>query len=246
MTAPIDTLQYVASYRAALNLNTSAATKGYEFMSNTVSLFANYKPLADTNGGFKAEGNYIFQNNPSNAGDPSSSYVFQRYNASAEVGPFIRTATTREVHSELDLFFRPQTYYMDDDLSGLAVFARASMRADYYSNVFNPFGSLSFEHDNANSNDWKSNALILSLNNLFKVTPIDNATLGLDLQATRYPVSTLSRYDKTWTVHGTWVHAMNKNFSILADLNYTDNISSIPDSYSYTRAAGDLGISWNL
>lgn len=246
MTAPINTMQYVASYRASLNLNTSAATKSYEFASNTVSLFANYQPLAPTNGGIKVEGNLLFQNSPSNASDPNSSYQFQKYNSSAEIGPFIRSSATREMHTEFDLFFRPQDYYQDDDLSGLSVFARAIIHSEVYSNYFNPYASLSFEHNNAHSNDWKSNAVTLSLSNLFKVTPKDSATLGLDLQATRYPVSSLSRYDKTWIVRGSWVHSINANLSLLADLSYTDNISTVADSYSYSRVAGDFGVSWSL
>lgn len=250
MTAPMDTVQYVGSYRFNINKNFSSDTRTYEFATNTVSLFVNYLPLNPTQGGLKLEGNFMFQNQVQDGAsttDANARYSYGKYNLSAEIGPFFRYQPSRQISTELDVYFRPQKYYVDDGESGLTIFTRASGRFDYGHKWFNPSASLSYESNKANSGTYRENTIGIGASNLFKITPVDNLGFYFDFLSTKYPnFSTDIRTDKNYAFRLNHAHTFNSKWTLLVDLSYSTNRSSIPDTYTYNRLQSGLGISWSL
>jgi Flp pilus assembly protein TadD len=252
MTPPVDTVQYVGSYRFNTNKNFTSATRSYEFATNTASLYINYLPLNPTQGGLKLEGNFMFQNqlkdSSVSADSPNAQYTYGKYNLSAEIGPFFRYQPSRQISTELDVYFRPQKYYVDDGQSGLTIFTRASGKMDFNQKLFNPGASLSYENNRAKSGTYKENSIGIGASNLFKVTPIDNLNFYFDFTSTKYPeyTSTDIRTDKNFVFRLNHAHTLSSKWTILADLSYTINRSSVPDSYTYNRMQSGLGISWSL
>jgi hypothetical protein len=246
MTAPINDFQLVGSYRFSLNEDTNSNTKQFQFVTNTVSLFLNYLPLAEIQGGFKVEGNLMFQDAQSDPTDPNSSYSYSKYLLGAEVGPYFRYQLSRQVQTELDLYFRPQTYYTEPDLSGVTVFTRASVKADLLNSYLNPSGYVEYEHDNADGSDFKSNTVGVGVANMLKLTPRDFVTPAIDFLASQYPQNSQGRQDRYFSVHVDAVHSMNAHFSILGNMSYTNNSSTVPDTYSYHQSVVSLGVTYNL
>lgn len=250
MTAPMDTVQYVGSYRFDMNKNFSSDTHTYEFATNTASLYINYLPLNPTQGGLKLEGNFMFQNQVQDGGsatDASARYSYGKYNLSAEIGPFFRYQPSRQISTELDVYFRPQKYYVDDGESGLTVFTRASGKMDYGHRWFNPGASLSYESNHANSGTYRENTIGIGASNLFKVSPVDNLNFYFDFLSTKYPnFSTDIRTDKNYTFRLNHAHTFSSKWTFLADLSYTTNRSSVADTYTYDRLQSGFGISWSL
>jgi tetratricopeptide (TPR) repeat protein len=246
MTAPLNDFQFVGSYHFALNLDTSSLTKNYQFVTNTVSAFLNYLPLAGTQAGFKVEGNFIFQDNPVDASDPTGSYQYTKYLLGAEIGPYFRYQISREVQTEFDLYFRPQSYYTETELSGLNTFARLSVKADLLEPYFNPSGYLEYEHDNTDSYDFKANTVGFGFSNLMKLTARDFVTPGIDFLFSVYAENELGRDDHTFMAHLDYAHVISSHFSVLGNVSYTDDVSTQSGTYSYTQALVGLGVSYNL
>jgi Flp pilus assembly protein TadD len=251
MTAPLDTIQYVASYRFNINKNLSSDTRNYEFATNTLTLNVNYLPLNPTQAGFKVEGNFMFQNQPQDGAsstDANARYSYGKYNLSAEIGPYFRYQPSRQISTELDIYFRPQKYYTTDDESGNTLFTRASVRFDYSQRWFNPGVSLSYENNHAKSGAYRENSIGIGVSNLSKITPADNLNFYFDFTSTKYPdySSTDIRADKDYVFRLNHSHTINAKWTLLADLSYTLNRSSVPDSYTYNRLQSGLGISWSM
>jgi Flp pilus assembly protein TadD len=250
MSAPMDTVQFVGSYRFNLNKNMNSDSRNYEFVTNTASLFINVLPLNPTQGGLKIEGNFMFQNQVQNGlstTDSNAQYSYGKYNLSAEIGPFFRYQPNRELSTELDVFFRPQKYYVDDGESGLTVFSRVTGRLDKGKRWFNPGASLSYESNGAKSGTYKENSIGIGASNLFKVTPVDNLNFYVDYVSTKYPQFDVdTRRDKNISFRLNHAHTFNSRWTLLADLTYTHNGSSVPESYTYNRLQSGLGVSWSL
>ncbi|MFL5815316.1 MAG: tetratricopeptide repeat protein [Bdellovibrionia bacterium] len=251
MTAPMDTVQYVTNYRFNLNKNFSSDTRNYEFATNTLSFYANFLPLNPTQGGFKVEGSFMFQNQPqdnASATDANARYTYGKYNLSAEIGPFFRYQPSRQISTELDVYLRPQKYYQIDGQSGTAIFTRASIRWDLFQNWFNPSGSLSYESNHAKSGDYRENSIGIGASNLFKITPVDSLNFYFDFTSTKYPEYSAGsvRADKNYAFRLNHAHTINAKWTLLADLTYTLNRSSVAETYTYNRLQSGLGISWSL
>lgn len=249
MTAPLDTLQFVGNYRLNLNKNTNTTTRNYEFVTNSVQLFLNYLPLSPTQGGFKVEGNFMFQNQPQDGGsatDASTRFSYGKYDMSAEIGPYFRYQPTRQIQTELDIYLRPQKFYTDDGLSGNTIFTRLSGHADVYSRYFNPGASISYENNHASSDQDAESTVGLELSNTIKFTPVDQLTAYFDLLSVAYSRSQPYHADKNYLIRVNGVHTLNSRWSVLLDIGYTKNNSTIPDSYTYNRFQNSLGISYSM
>jgi tetratricopeptide (TPR) repeat protein len=246
MTAPLADFQLVSSYHFALNLDSNSETKNYQFVTNTVSLFLNYLPLGQFQTGMKAEANLLFQDNPVDSSNASGSYQYTKYLLGGEIGPYFRYQFSRQIEAEIDLYFRPQDYFTETGLSGTNVFSRASIKADYSRNFFNPSAYVEYEHDGTNSNDFVANTVGVGVGNLLKLSPRDFVTPGVDFLDSNYPDNSLGRHDLSLAFHVDGVHIMNPHFSILANFVFTRDDSTESDVYSYSQAVVSLGVSYNL
>ena len=248
VSSPMDTLQWVVSYRASTNKNFNKETREYEFFSNMPSLYVTYQSLAKTNLGFKVDGAYTFQNHV----DPvTAAAQYRKYSLSGETGPYLRTELARKTNLTFEVFARPQHYYSDPDSgtsrrSGLALFGRVSMRRDTGSSWINPEGSVSYENNASDGTDYQSNTFGFSGSNQFKLSDTQAFTVNLDLLQSSYAQRLPVRSDFTINFRINWLKQMSAHWSLVGDLGYSNNTSNLPDLYSYKKPTASFGFSYTL
>lgn len=243
MTSPLSTIQLVPSYRFNYNYNFNSDAKAYSFFTNTGSLYVNYKALSETTGGLKLEGSFTFQNQPKDPTDPNSSYTYSKYNFAGDIGPYIRTQLSPQTRLEWEAAFKPQTYYISDYLSGTDYETRGTIRYEAGKPYWNPGGHVVLERDNAQDPDWKFTSVGFGVFDVMRPTSKDTLTLETDYTIVDYSSSSAGRKDHDLTLHGSWLHPLSNNWSLLGDVAYTTNSSTEPDTYAYNRFVLGFGAS---
>ncbi|OFY98255.1 MAG: hypothetical protein A2070_14415 [Bdellovibrionales bacterium GWC1_52_8] len=246
MTSPTNTVQWVGNYRFSVNKTTNVQTKSYEYFNHTPALFMNISPLSRTTGGLKVEGNLAFNNMPKDPEQPNGAYIFRKYSTYFEGSPYFRYELAKGVQSELEAGYRKITNDSDPTQSGNLLRVRGSTHATTSSQLLNPGASVSYEKLNTLGIDTRSNSLDFGLFNTMKLSGSDILNLSVDYTLSRYPLSTTSRSDKTTVARLSAVHTLSPAFSLLGEVNYTANSSSLADAYSYNRLAVGFGMGWTL
>lgn len=235
MSSPMDTIQWVMSYRFSYNKNLNPQTTTYEFLSNIPAIYLNYKPMNTTMGGLKIEGNGTFQ---------QSQGVLGPYNLSADIGPFFRHQFDRSNTLQLEAIYRPQTYFTDTGLSGMSLVGRASFRNDTGARFWNPGISLSAEKNSATSATYRYLALGGGVSDMMKLSQVTTVTVSGDVTMTNY--SEAGRADMNIVGRISALHNLNRHWNIIADFSYTMNNSNQPDAYTYNKMMASLGLSWAM
>lgn len=239
MTAPLSTIQWVPSYRLAYNRNFNAETRGYEFFTNTLSMYFNYKPLSQVSGGIKTDGNFTFQNQT----EDGATYTFRKYNLAGELGPFLKFPLGSNARMDWEGYVRPQKVFSSADLSGLSFFTRMSVRGvDSSSNFFNPVAGVSFEKSNVAGNAYKYQSYTGSLSNTLRVPGGYILTPSVDYMAITYALADPVRSDKMITARTSLIKMLSAQWTINGDVTYIINNSNLTDTYSYNRIMAGLGI----
>jgi len=247
MTAPLGTLQLVASYRGSYNKNFNSQTKSFEFFANTGSVYVNYRPLSKTSGGLKFESNYIFQHQQVDSTIPTSPYTFRAANFTMAVGPFIKFYATQELQMQIDLGYRKLKAFASPTTSGHAVDARLSASsAGASSRFWNPGGNINIEKNDTFGADTKYLAYGGGLANAMRVTEKDTATFSVDLLRSTYPQAAIARSDTNIPIRLNWSRRLTPKWTVLLDFSYTSNRSLVPTSFSYNRFLAGLGAAWSL
>jgi len=246
MTSPTRTVQWVGNYRFSVNKTTNVETKSYEYFSHTPALFMNINPLSRTTGGLKAEGNLTFNNMPRNPGQTNGAYLFRKYSVYLEGSPYFRYEMAKNIQTELEAGYRKITNDSDPNQSGNLLRVRGAAHGNGASKLINPGASISYEKLHTLGTDLRSNSLDFGLSNMMKLTGADILNVSFDYILSRYPLSTSQRSDKTMIARASVVHTLSAKFSILGEATYTNNTSSLSDSYTYNRMAFGLGMGWTL
>jgi tetratricopeptide (TPR) repeat protein len=246
MSAPLDTLQWVAGYRASLNKNFNSLVRSYEYFTNTVSLYLNYQSLAKTTFGLKLEGSYVFQNALEVASDANSGYLYQKYNLNLGGGPYVRHQLTRTWRLELETGYRAQTFYVDKTQSGTNLNARFSARQGSGSMLLNPGFSVLYENNNTTGTFYYYDALGTGLLNQMQFPNGITVVQSADFLFTYYKKSVPLRTDLNMSFKLSVVKQLSPKISILGDFNYIKNYSSIDVSYTYNRSLTSLGLAYSL
>ena len=246
MSAPLKPIQLVAAYRASYNYNFNSSTKGFEYFTNNLSLFANYHALARTSAGLKLDTNFVFQNSLVDPTNTQGAYQYQKYNFTAGFGPYFRHQLTREWKLEAELGVRTQTFYSDPNLSGMKYNSRISFRSDQRNAYFNPGTSLVYENNRANGDDYYSSSYGLGILNTMTFPASVIFSQALDVLFTQYSKSILSRSDQNYSFKLGASKVLNAKVSMMADLSYTTNDSNISQSYSYHQWVTSLGMGYTF
>lgn len=243
MSSPMRTVQIVGGYRVAVNKNLNGNTKTYEFATNTLTFYANVKPLSETTWGLKAEGAFSFQNRLEDSS--TNAYTYGRYNFGGEFGPYIRSQFSPSWTGQLDVFLRPQKYYEDTSLSGQGLYTRLSARKDG-GIWWNPSFVAGFESNDTQSDEYRSQTLAFTIADTAKLSGSLTLTFGLDLLLVSYKDSALKRSDRSGTLRASVLRTLTPTMSLLGDLSLTNNVSTVPEAYSYNKVLLSAGISWTL
>jgi tetratricopeptide (TPR) repeat protein len=241
----LDTIQFVPSYQASWNYNFNPQTKQFEFFTNSASLYLNYKPLAQTTGGLKTSGNFIFNNQPTLASAPAGASVYSEYSFTGSIGPYIKSQITPELQVGWEFDVGPQDYF-SAPLSGTDYQTRFSAQMETRSIWLNPGAFVLLDNDSTTNYQYAFRSVGWELSDTFRPTIRDTVILALDFNTYSYYLSNPSRVDTTWNPRLSVLHSINDKWSILGDLGYTSNISSIPSTYAYTRFVVGAGISRSL
>ncbi len=246
MTAPLDTIQWVAGYRASYNYNFNRDTQSFQFFTNNASLYANYNTLARTSGGIKLESSFSFQNALEDPTLPNSSYQYQKYNFLVGGGPYFRQQLDRIWKLEAELGIRKQKFYMDSNLSGTDYNGRVTFRSDYGSTYFNPGVSLLYENNRTDGDQFFYYSYGAGLLNTMGFAGALTVTETFDFIKANYSKSSPSRTDKNYALKVNVVKLLTSKLSALFDVGYITNSSTIPDAYSYHEFITSLGAGYTF
>jgi len=247
MTAPLNTIQWVAGYRASYNYNLNSTTKGFEYFTNNASLYANYKALARTSAGLKIESSFAFQNTLTDGSDPTTgSYQYQKYNFTGGGGLYLHHQLNSAWKMEVEANARNQTFYTDPNLSGVDYTGRLSIHSDFGRRFFNPGASLVYENDRAKGDTFFYNAYGVGFSNTMNFPGAITFGQTLDLLFTGYSKDDPSRNDKNYTFRLNGVKLLSPKFSLLMDAGYIKNVSTQPDTFTYNEFETSLGIGYTF
>jgi len=247
MSASNATIQYIAGYRASYNYNFNPNTKTFEYFTNNATLFLTYRPLAKTSWGVKLESNFAFQNISAPDSTPAApTYIYNKYNFTAGVGPYFRYQLDRYWKAEINTSYRTQKFYLDDTQSGVDTSVSISAKRAAGDKYINPGVSLLVEHNGANGGDSYYNAYGLGLSNSILFPGQVTFGQNFDFLFTNYSRTAPHRTDCNYGIRFTGTKQFSPKFSVIGDVGYTDNLSSVPDAYTYHRFATSLGVSYSL
>lgn len=246
MSAADAKIQYIPSYQFGYNENLNSKTKEFEYASNAFSLFMNYKPLDPFSLGFKLQGLFIFQNLPSDTSNSNSGYTLSKYSLQGILGPYLKMQLSPQLRLEAEIDFNPQKYYTTLDQSGNMYTLKATLTDETSSTYFNPGGTLSYTIDSTNGSELTYNSFGLSFFNVSRPTISDTITFTIDYTIYNYSDTSPARKDDTLNPHVSVVHTLNNHWSLVGNLGYTNNTSTIPDSYSYHSFVIGAGATYAL
>lgn len=246
MSSPLDTLQWVGSYRATFNLNSNAETRTFQFFTNTASLYLTLRPLARTQYGLKAEGSYVFSGKASEVtGQDPAMIDLGPYSASLEVGPYMRRELSPGTKLSLESYFRPTSNYVTPGQSGYALSVRTSLQKDTNARWWNPIWNLSLDRASALDPIFRSIGGTLGLTNVMRPTGKDQLSATAQVTSFNYLESDPTRNDQLVVLRLSEVHHLTQSWTVVADLSYSYNHSSIADTYGYSQKIASAGFGFN-
>jgi tetratricopeptide (TPR) repeat protein len=247
MSSPLDTLQWVGSYRATFNYNSNPETRTLQFFTNTGSLYFTLNPLARTQYGLKVEGSYVFSGQASDVvGQDPEMFDFGPYSKSLEVGPYMRRELSPGTKLSIEAYARPTSNDVTPGQSGYALSLRAGLQQDTNARWWNPTWNLSLDRASADDTLYRSIGGSAGLTNVMRPTGKDTLSATTQLTSFNYTEATPSRNDILIVLRLSEVHRLTDGWTAVADLSYSKNISSEPDSYSYTQTIASAGIAYNF
>ncbi len=248
MSSPLNSPQSVLSFQATGNLNLNSDASSYQFFSNVGSFYLTFNPIAKTSFGFKIVGTYGFQYRQET---DETDKAWHPYNASGELGPYLRTEIGRKLYASLDTGIKTQTYSTDPDSgiyqrAGWVVSIRPSIQYKASSRHFNPTLALSYENNLAKGSEYKSVTYSIDLSNRMILGTGFTLGYGISLASSNYPQHSASRSDQSTEVQINWFKNLSAKWSILGDLKYAFNFSSISAIYSYRKPSVSVGLSYSF
>ena len=246
MSAPIDTFQVVTGYRASYNKNFNQLTQGYEYFTNNASIYLNYRALAKTSYGIKVDSNFVFQNSLTDPSNPKSAYLFQKYNFTLGGGFALRHQLDRYWKAEAEITRHSQKYFADSTQTGTNNNFTLSARRTGGDNFFNPGVSLLIENNAANGSQSYYNAYGLGFSNSMLMPHDLTINEGIDFLSTHYSKTLPLRTDTNLSFRVGAMKLLTSKISIMVDLNYIKNISTIEAAYTYNRLLTSVGVGFTL
>jgi len=247
MSSPLDTWQWAPSFTAVLNRNLNSQAAEAQFITSSLTLFLNYRPLAANNWGVKFSGSSTFQFLLDGVSDGSGAYAPFSY--SGDIGPFLKFRLAPNWKLAFETGFRPQSFLTDETTgtaqrTGNSYFARTALRTDSGLNSWlKPELSVSGEYLNTNGVDFRGTNFAFDLSNTLRILGRDALSFGANLQLVNYPDrADGARADTTLGVRASYVMPISTTFAFLADINWSKNISTVPSLFSYSKFISGVGI----
>jgi tetratricopeptide (TPR) repeat protein len=246
MTAPANDFQVVAGYRASYNKNFNTLTQGFEYFTNNVSIFVNYRALAKTSYSAKFESNLVFQNALNNPADANSGYLPQKYNFTAGGGLIVRHQLDSYWRMEAEANMRNQHYFADSSQKGKNSGISLSARRSGGGNYFNPGISLMTENNNVLGNTTYYSSYGAGFSNAMPLADQLTLNQSFDYLFSHYSRTLPIRTDSNLSFRLGAVKMLSPKISLMADITYIKNLSSIEAAYTYNRLLTSMGVAFAL
>ncbi len=231
------------------NYNYNRRTRDYNFMSNSLSVFAFHKPYKRFSKGLKVQSSLSFKNTPF-ANRPGST-LYTKYSLTEEMGPILRYELSPRTFLNSSLFWKSMHYYGDPETganrrSGNGFAFQTSMQHISEWNYWNPEVYVNSEYDLIDGDNFDALNYGAGLGNLIQIDQRISFKQFFDILASNYIHSTPSRKDQNYSLRAQITTVMNAKWSWVADGSLIFNKSSLPASYKYYRYTSSLGITYSL
>lgn len=242
LTSPTRNWQLNPSHRIYYNHNFNGDAKGYSYFSNIPSLIFTLFPSRRYSPGIKLDGNITFNDRLE-----SGQTVFRPFSLTGNAGAFIRFEAITRLTTTFEILARPKHFYLDPTTeylkrTGSGVLYKLSWNWNSLKTWLNPSGVISHEFDRTEGREFRARIWTGSVANLFKLTSRDNLTIAADFSRSRFSERNGSpRKDHYMSYRTLYSHTFNKYVTGLADISFTRNVSTVPDSYEYSRFLVSLG-----
>ncbi len=231
------------------NYNYNKRTRDYNFMSNTLSVFAFHQPYKRFSKGLKLQTNLSFKNTPYS--DRPSSTLYTKYSLTEEIGPVFKYELSPRTFLNNSLLWKPMYYFSDPSSgpnrrSGHGIAFNLSLDHISQWNYWNPETYVSGEYDIIEGDNFDCIQFGGGIGNSIQIDQRMTFKQFLDIAYYNYYNSTPSREDQNYTLRAVINTVMNAKWSWTADASYIMNKSSMPASYKYNRYTTSLGITYSL
>lgn len=248
MTSPLRRIQLVPSIRGSINRNFTETTRGLEFVHHGASLYINHRPLAPVSFGLKGDFSILFKNDYTSV-TPKTKYAL--FNHMISIGPYLRIEPIKNLVMGAEFFGQPQKFYQDIDLdnarTGTDWIGRTWIQYDHGHRVLNPQLSVRYDINSTQGKNFRSKTLGATVSNLMHLTPKLNANLSADFYQSGYKDRVPeARIDQGISLSSTNTYKLAQHWSLLWLMDWTQNVSNLPDIFSYQRFTVQSGISYSL
>jgi tetratricopeptide (TPR) repeat protein len=245
MSSSLNDWQWVPSFQTVVNRNLNADAAEAQFVTSTLMLFLNRRPLASSTWGLKAAGTSTFQYLLES--DSSGSYA--PFSATGDFGPYAKLRLARNWKLSLEGAFKPQLFLTDEvsgtsQRSGSSYYLRTSVRTDSgLKSWLKPELSLSGEYLQTQGVDYRGTSLGADFSNTARILGRDALNLGVSAQWINYPDrADGARADLTLTLKTSYIMPLSSSVALLADISWTKNTSNVESLYSYTKFLVGAGV----
>ncbi|MBI3555586.1 MAG: hypothetical protein HY074_04925, partial [Deltaproteobacteria bacterium] len=248
VTPPVGKYQAVGSLRLFGNYNWNQVTRDFQFLSVTPSVVGMRTPFKALSYGLKAEGTYTSKNTV-DASTTATGNNFSSYSLTGDIGPLVRYDVTPSTRLVFEATWRPKSYFQDalsgdTRRTGMGFLARAS--ASYTRSAYlNLTGYVSLEQDVPQGSAYQFIGPGAGIANAMYLT--DKLTLSPLIDFTRpvYSQTKLpERIDSYYSFRVTAQYALATHWSLLADVGYVYNSSTVPATFQYNRELASLGATY--
>lgn len=249
MTAPTKTYQLVPSYRLSTNFNLNDLARTEEYVANQFSLYITRDPLAETSYGLKIGTDLTFAN-----GKGSGRFDYGYYSTIASIGPYFKQQLSQGANWGGELFWGPALYADDsqttsaDQKNGWSLSNQFYYQQDQGSHFWNPTLAFSDSYTYAKGSNNTNLAIGLSLSSLMYLNSKLRISPKLSFTRTMYTArsSDSGRTDHLIAIGVSLLYRWNARLSLVGEVNYEDNLSTLESSYAYSKAAATVGASYSL
>ncbi|HUP56472.1 MAG TPA: hypothetical protein VM598_03400 [Bdellovibrionota bacterium] len=250
MTSPMNTYQWVPSYRASYNYNFNREVRNGEFLTHDVSIYVTRNALSASHWGLKFAGGFTFQNQVSPDTDSGS---LKPYSLQASVGPYIRREVARKVVLGAEVYAQPGKNYLDDEVpetyarSGFGLTSKVFLRNDTGATWWNPGISAGYDINSTKGEEYNSKGFILGVTNAMNLSDATRLGFSADFSPVGYSKRLgESRSDKMLALDLNVNQKLSERTSLVGDVQFINNSSNLTDIYQYKRLVVSAGLGYSL
>ncbi len=248
MGSPTSSIQLVPSYRLSTNWNLNDQARAYEYSSNRFSLYFTKHPLSLFSYGLKTEGNFTFAN-----GSDTGRFSYAYFSTTAELGPFFKKELGQGKYIGGEFFWGPAIYADDSKTTKLSrkngseFSSKLFYQNDIGKRYWNPTFSFNMGYTIAEGSNNQNYEMGMSLSDLMYLSKRLKLAGKISFSRTTYPSKLPeARTDHEIKLSALTTYRWKPKWTVLGELSYENNTSSIPAIYSYSKFSLTLGMSYRL